>query len=50
MSLHFSRFVGGQKVLLQEWPVICDNRFCQLSRHLGFFRLAMYTYLSERRG
>jgi hypothetical protein len=24
--------------------------FCQLSRHLGFFRLAMYTYLSERRG
>jgi hypothetical protein len=24
--------------------------FCQHSRHLGFFRLAVYTYPSERRG
>jgi Transposase DDE domain len=25
------------------------QRFCQLSRHLGFFRLAVYTDPSERR-
>ena len=38
----------GQQLVVHGYEII--QRFCQLSRHLGFFRLAMYIHPSERRG
>jgi transposase len=38
-----------RRIFTERLPELVAG-LCQLSRHLGFFRLAVYTHPSERRG